>query len=110
MVDIRIVRVGVAQRHMPVPMRMRLHIRTFVRVLVMNIVRMAMCVLQRLMLMFMPMLLCEVHPNAKTHQRCGSKQFEGQRLTENWQRQGRSYEWSGRKVGAGSRRTQVPQA
>ena len=52
-VQIRVMRMGVTHRFMPVPVRMRLRNRPVMRMLVMFVVHMAVFVFQRLMLVRM---------------------------------------------------------
>lgn len=62
MMQVGVMRMGVAKRLMPVPMRMRLHHRSFMRVLMVRVVLMAVLVLDRLVLMLVLMAFGEVHP------------------------------------------------
>jgi hypothetical protein len=55
MMDVRVVRVSVSKRFMPVPVRMRLCRRSFVSVVMMRIVEMAVLVLDWLVRMVMGM-------------------------------------------------------
>ena len=60
--QVGVMRVGVAQRRMAVPVRMRFADRLVMRVPMVRIVPMAVLVLERLMLMVMVMALGEMHP------------------------------------------------
>ena len=62
MMQVGVMRMGVAQRLMPVPMRMRLRHRSLMRVLMVPVVLMAVLVFDRLVLMLVLMALGQVHP------------------------------------------------
>ena len=52
------------------------------RMLVVSIVRMAMGMLLRVMVMVMLMPFCDVHPNSEPHERSSGEQRGGKYLTE----------------------------
>jgi len=62
MMQVGIMRMGVAQRLMPMPMRMRVRHRSVMRVLMVRVVPMAVLVFDRLVLMLVLMAFGEVHP------------------------------------------------
>ena len=70
MVDVR--RMLVSKRFMPVPVRMRLRHRSFVSVLMMRIVEMAVLVLDCLVRVFMGMPFGQMQPDAERHQQARS--------------------------------------
>jgi hypothetical protein len=80
MVDVRIVRMPVPKRFMPVPVRMRLRHRSSVSVLMMRIVEMAVLVLDRLVRVFMRMPFGQMQPDAERHQQARNDQLRRDRL------------------------------
>ena len=87
MMQIRIVRVFVKHRHMPMPMRMGLARRIFrsVLMLVMRVVSMTMFVLHGLVNMFVCMQFTEVKVEANRHQQSCNQQRHRQRLVKQHQ-------------------------
>ncbi|MNT43071.1 hypothetical protein D3C72_1795220 [compost metagenome] len=71
MVHVRIMRVLVAHRFVPVPVRMRFGDRAVVGVGVMFVVDMGVFVLQRLVAVFVVVALGQVQPEAEGHQQAG---------------------------------------
>ena len=94
----------------PVPVAMRLTRRDVRRVLmlVMDVVHVAMFMLERVMQMFVVMRLGEVQIDADPHQQRRAHQREGRRLAKQGERKGCTDKGSRRKVCAGARRSQVP--
>ena len=80
MVDVWVVRVPVPKRFMPVPVRMRLRHRSFVSVLMMRIVEMAVLVLDCLVRVFMGMPFVQMQPDAERHQQARNDQLRSDRL------------------------------
>ena len=83
MMQIRIVRVLVAQGPMPMPVRVRSRYRNIVMVLMMRVVNVAVFMLQGFVLMFMLVSLGEVQINAECHQGVCTNQLHaiGSRIT-----------------------------
>ena len=77
---VRIVRMPMPERHMPVPVRMRLGHPAFMGVLMMLVVDVAVLVLDRLVCVVMLMAFSEMQPEAKRHQRAGSDKLSCERL------------------------------
>ena len=80
MVDVRVVRMPVPKRFMPVPVRMRLCHRSFVSVAMMRIVAMAVLVLDCLVRVFMGMPFGQMQPDAERHQQASDDQLRSDRL------------------------------
>ena len=80
MVDVWVVRVPVPKRFMAVPVRMRLHHRSFVSVLMMRIVEMAVLVLDCLVRVVMGMPFGQMQPDAERHQQARNDQLRSDRL------------------------------
>lgn len=80
MVDVRVVRMPVPKRFMPVPMGMRLRHHSFVGVLMMRIVEMAVLVLDWLVRVFMGMPFGQMQPDAERHQQTRDDQLRRDRL------------------------------
>ena len=80
MVDVRVVRMPVPKRFMPVPVRMRLRHRSFVSMAMMVVVDMGMLVLDRLVCMVMGMPFRQMQPDAERHQQASDDQLRGDRL------------------------------
>ena len=59
--------------------------------------------------MFVFMALGEMQPNTQSHQNPGHKQLNGDGLSENQNRNDRTKKRSGRKIGAGARRAEMPE-
>ena len=68
MVQIRIMRVRMAQGGMTVPVRMRLGHRAIVEMLMMIVMRMAMLVAYRLVPVFVLVAFRQVQPDARAHE------------------------------------------
>src|SRR5262245_54666551 len=83
-VQIRIVAVRMAKRHVDVPVRMRLamRIRGPVGVLVMLVVPVQVVVLQPVVDVFVCVTLGQVEPDANADERAGDPQAGGERLAE----------------------------
>ena len=80
MVDVRVVRMPVPKRFMPVPVRMRLRHRSFVSVVMMVVVEMAVLVLDWLVSMVMGMPFGQMQPDAERHQQARDDQLRSDRL------------------------------
>jgi hypothetical protein len=80
MVDVRVVRMPVPKRFMPVPVRMRLRHRSFVSVVMMVVVDMGMLVLDWLVRVFMGMPFGQMQPDAERHQQARDDQLRRDRL------------------------------
>ncbi len=78
--EIWVVRMPVAKRLMPVPVRMRLGHRAFVGVLMMWIVDVAVFVLDRLVRVVVLVAFGQMQPEAKSHQRAGEDELHRDRL------------------------------
>ena len=65
--------------------------------------------LQRFMQMFMCMVLGQMKPNTKAHQRRSNPKRQRCGFREDHQGRSRSYKWCRRKVGAGAGCSQTPQ-
>ena len=72
-VQVRIVRVRVADWFMAVPMRMRFSHRTFMGMLMMVVVHMSMLMLEDVMGVFMLVTFGKVQPEADSHQNAGGR-------------------------------------
>jgi hypothetical protein len=68
MMRVGIVRVGVMQRLVAVPMRMKLGHRALVRMLVVFVMYMTMFMLQRAVLMFVNVAFDEMQPESHAHE------------------------------------------
>ena len=79
-------------------------------VLVMDIMDMAMLVLERFVQVLVVMRLGEVQIDTNPHEKCGADQGKSWRLAEQRQRKGCADKWSRREVGASARRSQVAEA
>lgn len=71
MVQVRIMRMFMPHRFVPVPVGMRLGDRAVMAVGVMFVVDMGVVVLQCLVAMFVVVALCEMQPEAEGHQQAG---------------------------------------
>jgi hypothetical protein len=80
MVNVRVVRMPVPKRFMPVPVRMRLRHRSFVSVVMMVVVEMAVLVLDWLVSMVMGMPFGQMQPDAERHQQARDDQLRSDRL------------------------------
>jgi hypothetical protein len=80
MVDVRVVRMPVPKRFMPAPVRMRLRHRSFVSMVMMRIVEMAVLVLDCLVHVFMGMPFGQMQPDAERHQQTRGDQLQSDRL------------------------------
>ena len=105
--QVRIMRMLVQKPGVCVPMAMRLAGRCVgrVRMLVMNIVHVAMLMLERLMQMFVLVRLGEVQIDANAHQQSGADQSKGQRLAKQRERKGCADKGSRREISTGARST-----
>ena len=77
---VRVVRMPVPERLMPVPVCMRLGHCAFVAVLMMRVVDVAVLVLGRLVRVVMLMAFGQMQPEAKSHQRAGEDELNRDRL------------------------------
>src|SRR5215467_15006923 len=104
--QIRIVRMLVQNPRVPVPVAMRLTRRRVRRVLmlVMDVVHVAMFMLERFMQMLVVVRLGEVQINANADQQRRAHESEGRCLVKQQERK----RWSCREVGAGTRGSQMP--
>ena len=107
--QVRVVRMGVAQRRVAVPMRMRFADRPLVRVPVVCIVSMVVLVFERLVRMLVLMAFGEMHPKPEPHQETGEREVRGHRLVQEADRQHRPDKRRERKIGAGARRPEMTQ-
>ena len=80
MVDVRVMRMLVSQRFMPVPVRMRLGHRPLVHMAMMVVVDVAVLMLDRLMRVVVLMAFGQMQPEAKRHQRAGEDKLSRERL------------------------------
>jgi hypothetical protein len=64
------------------PMRVRISHGSIVRVSVMLVVHMAVLMLDRIVGMFMLMPLCEMEPEAKSHEQASDDELRGDRLAQ----------------------------
>ena len=80
MVDVRVVRMPAPKRFMPTPVRMRLRHRSFVSVVMMVVVEMAVLVLDWLVSMVMGMPFGQMQPDAERHQQARDDQLRSDRL------------------------------
>jgi len=103
--QVRIVRMLVQKPRVPVPMAMRLAGRRVRRVfmLMMDVMYMAMFMLERFMQMLVVVRFSDVQINANTHQQRRAYESEGRCLTKQRERKGCTDEGSRREVGAGAR-------
>ena len=102
MVDVRVVRMPVPKRFMPVPVRMRLHHRSFVSVvMMMRIVEMAVLVLDCLVQVFMGMPFGQMQPDAERHQQTRDDQLRSDRLAQEANRDDRAKERRDREISPG---------
>ena len=103
--QVRIMRMLVQKPRVCVPVAMRLAGRRGGRVLmlVMNIVHVAMLMLERLMQMFVLVRLDEVQIDADAHQQRSADHSKGRRLAKQRQRNGGADKGSRREVSAGAR-------
>lgn len=108
--QVRIVRMLVQNPRVPVPVAMRLNRRRVRRVLmlVMDVVRMAMFMLERFMQMLVVVRLGEVQIDANAHQQRRAHESEGRCLAKQRERKRCTDKGSRREVGAGARRSQMP--
>ena len=111
-VQVRIMRMLVQDPRVKVPVAMGLSARIgrSMVVLMMDIVDVAMLVIERLMRMLVVMRLSKVQIDADPHEQCRADKSKSWRLTIQWQRTGCADEWSRREVGASARRSQVAEA
>ena len=101
----------VQNSRMPVPMAMRLvGRRGRVLMLVMEVMHVAMFMLERFMQMLVVVRLGEVQIDANAHQQRRAHQSKGRCLAKQRERQGCTDKGSRREVGAGARSSQVPKA
>jgi len=100
----------VQNSRMPVPMAMRLVGRRVRRVLmlVMEVMHVAMFMLEWFMQMLVVVRLGEVQIDANPHQQRRAHQSKGRCLAKQRERQGCTDKGSRREVGAGARSSQVP--
>jgi len=80
MVDVRVMRMPVPKRFMPVPVRMRLGHRPVVDMAMMVVVDVAVLVLDRLVCMVMGMPFGQMQPDAERHQQACDDQLRSDRL------------------------------
>ena len=80
MVDVRVMRMLVSKRFMPVPVRMRLGHRALVHMAMMVVVDVAVLVLDRLVCMVMGMPFGQMQPDAERHQQASDDQLRRDRL------------------------------
>ena len=80
MMDVRVVRMPVPKRFVPVPVRMRLCRRSFVSMAMMVVVEMAVLVLDRLVPVFMGVPFGQMQPDAERHQQASDDQLRRDRL------------------------------
>jgi hypothetical protein len=78
--DVRVVRMPVSKRFMPVPVRMRLGHRRVVHMAMMFVVDVAMLVLDRLVCVVMGMTFGQMQPDAERHQQARKDQLRRDRL------------------------------
>ena len=109
MMQVRIVRVGVAHRFMTMPVGMRLGHRSVMRVLMMFVVDVAVFVLQQFMDVFVRMPLGKMNPETDAHQDAGEQQPHCKRFAEESDRQNGADEGGEGIVGAGARAAEVAQ-
>ena len=109
MMGVRIMRMAVSNVGMDMVMRMRLAGRLFSQMLmlVMEVVRMHVLVLHRLVFMQVLMPLGQVQPYSNGHQRAGRNQLRGQRFAENADGDQGADEGRGRKIRTGSCRAEM---
>jgi len=108
--QVGIVRMLVQKPRVPVPVAMRLTRRRVrsVFMLVMDVVHVAMFMLERLMQMLVVVRLGEVQINTNAHQQRRAHQSKGRCLAKQRQRKGCTDKGSCREVGASTRGSQVP--
>lgn len=106
MVQVRKVRMCVAQGLVPVPMGVRLDHRLFMPVLVMLVMDMTVFVLNEDVFVIMPVPLGQVHPKPEAHQQTCNDQRDGYRLREENQRQHHPDKGCKREVSARASRTE----
>src|ERR1700704_1947584 len=111
MMDVRKVRVAVAEEIMLVSVRVRLGAvpREIVLVAVMLVMSMGVCVRQRLVPVRVPVALGEMQRNADRHQDRCYPEGRVRRLAKQCKRRGCPDKRSGRKISAGPRGAEVPQ-
>ena len=110
--QIRIVRMLVQNPRMPVPVAMRLasrHLRGML-MLVMDVMHVAMFMLERFVQMLVVVRIGEVQIDANAHQQRRGYESEGRCLAKQRERNGCPDKGSRREVGAGPCSSQVPQA
>ena len=103
-------RVLVPHRFVTVPMGVRFGYFTFMRMIVVRIMHMAVFVLQFAMDMLMRVALGQMEPEANGHQHAGSRELRRQRLAQQQNGKDRADERRQREIGPGARRAQVAQA
>src|SRR6516165_9095421 len=110
--EVRVMRMLVPNPQVPVPVAVRLSawIGVSMVVLVMDIVDVAMLVLERLVQVLVVMRLGEVQIDANPHEQCRADQSKSWHLAEQRERKGCADERSRREVGASARRSQVAEA
>jgi hypothetical protein len=109
MVDVRVVRMPVPKRFMPVPVRMRLCHRSFVSVAMMRIVAMAVLVLDCLVRVFMGMPFGQMQPDAERHQQARDDQLRSDRLAQEANRDDRAKERREREISPSPRAAEMAQ-
>ncbi len=109
-VQLRIVRMGMSQSLMAVPVRKRFANRSIVAMPMMCVVDMDILMLQRLVQVVMLMVLSEVQPQSDRHQDAGYPQLQGGRLAKDDEGQQCADERRQREVGAGTSGARMAQA
>ena len=109
MMSVGIVRVGMAQPRMGMTVTMRLTdgVRRAVGMLVMGVMMVVVGVFHRRVQVNMIMMFSQVQPHAERHQRARDNELNGDRLSKSDQCNGRTDKRRGRKICAGSRRSNM---
>ena len=99
--DVRVVRMPVPKRFVPVPVRMRLCRRSFVSMAMMVVVEMAVLVLDWLVSMVMGMPFGQMQPDAERHQQARNDELRSDRLAQEGNRDDRAKERRDREISPG---------
>lgn len=109
MMQVGVMWMGMTQRRMAVPMRMRFADRAVMRMPVVCVVSMAVLVFERLVPMLVLMPLGEMHPQPKPHQETGERKARCYGLVQEADRQHRPDKRRERKISAGAGRPEMTQ-
>ena len=108
-VQVGIMRVGMAQRIVSVPVGVRFAEGAVMGMLVVGVVGVAMLMLQRHMHVVMGVALCQMQPKPKRHQPARQDDLCGQRVVQQTDRQNRADERGEREIGPSPCGSQVAQ-